>query len=515
MKLHMFMNSITKRVINFFSSTYNNNLKFNNRFVSTSKIFFERTTKSWQSVQALGNVYRNSKWSDLNIFNIKESFLPQFKSTFNVLIIFFMVMTFTNYVDLIPFFNSLFVFKDFLMNTVDFFLDLFVFIFMSIAFSIWRFINYFSNKLGLVIISDQLDQKNENLYYPTHKYKIEKASLNKDKLTNKDFLKIAYDLQKVVKYLHLINTEYLLSSKDFNNTCNNTDLLTMFLDKPTLIQYVFFINSKSKYNLTDSNFDKFSNKDSLFYNCSSYDDFFKTYSYILDMKTFRLLSPLMQREFNFIISKNLDKGKESRWLIKNSLLSHDFVSKTFTTTNVKKLYSNNTINVSSKMKNLWISNRIKSTRDYISTIPLENNTSTLFLKNNFLTKSHLSYLDKVESGFYWLLNRFKFFQTSTTYQYFHRRLHESSPEMTHNFFGKTELLKTCYFLNMDPYSLHNLNKLFSDDKNSRLQSSFSSTLLVLLTSFDTNAFDLNFAKYLLSSINLEKKKVKIYSNLNL
>ena len=87
--------------------------------------------------------------------------------------------------------------------------------------------------------------------------------------------------------------------------------------------------------------------------------------------------------------------------------------------------------------------------------------------------------------------------------------------MTHNFFCKTELLKTCYFLNMDPYSLHNLNKLFSDDKNSRLQSSFSGTLLVLLTSFDTNAFDLNFAKYLLSSINLEKKKVKIYSNLNL
>ena len=73
MKLHMFMDSITKRVINFFSSTYNNNLKFNNRLISTSKIFFERTTKSWQSVQTLGNVYRNSKWSDLNVFNIKES----------------------------------------------------------------------------------------------------------------------------------------------------------------------------------------------------------------------------------------------------------------------------------------------------------------------------------------------------------------------------------------------------------------------------------------------------------
>lgn len=511
----MFMNSITKRVINFFSSTYNNNLKFNNRLVSTSKIFFERTTKSWQSVQALGNVYRNSKWSDLNIFNIKESFIPQFKSTFNVLIVFFTIIVCINYFDLIPFFSSLFVLKDFLMNTIDFFLDLFIFIFISIAFSIWRFLNYFSNKLGLVIISDQLDQKNENFFHQTNKYNIKKKLLSENKLANTDFLKIAYDLQKTIKYLHLIDTEYTLSLKDFNTKYSNTYLLAMFIDKPAITQYVFFLNNKGKHNLTDSDFNNFFNKDNLFCNCSSYDDSFNTHSYILDMKTFRLLPPLVQREFNFIISKNLNKGKESRWLIKNSLLSHDFISKTFTTTNVKKLYSNNTMNVNSKMKNLWISNRIKSTRDYVSTVLLDNNTSALFLKNNFLTKPHLSYLDKVEGGFYWLLNRFKFFQTSTTYQYFHRRLHKFLPDLPRNFFSKTELLKMCYFLNMDPYSLHNLNKFFLNNKNSKQQTISKSISLTPLTSFETNIFDLNFAKYLFSSINLEKKKVKIYSNLNI
>jgi hypothetical protein len=174
----------------------------------------------------------------------------------------------------------------------------------------------------------------------------------KDKLNNKDFLKIAHDLQKAIKYLHLINTEHILSLKNFDTKYNNIDLLNMFIDKPVLTQYIFFINNKSKYNLTDSDFNKFSNKDNLFHNCSNYNDSFKTYSYILDIKAFRLLPPLVQREFNFIISKNLNKGKEGRWLMKNSLLSHDFVSKTFTTTNVKKLYSNNTINVNSKMKNL-------------------------------------------------------------------------------------------------------------------------------------------------------------------
>lgn len=125
-------------------------------------------------------------------------------------------------------------------------------------------------------------------------------------------MKIAYDLQKTIKYLHLIDTEYTLSLKDFDTKYSNTYLLTMFIDKPAITQYVFFLNNKGKHNLTDSDFNNFFNKDNLFCNCSSYDDSFNTHSYILDMKTFRLLPPLVQREFNFIISKNLNKGKESR-----------------------------------------------------------------------------------------------------------------------------------------------------------------------------------------------------------
>ena len=392
------------------------------------------------------------------------------------------------------------------MSFIDFFLDLFIFIIMSLVFSAWRFVNYFSNKLGLIVISDQLDQKNENLYNQVNKYKIKKKFFNEDRLLNKDFLKIAYDLQRTIKYLHLINVEYAFSLKNFDTNPNNMDLLTMFLDKPALTQYIFFINNKNKYNLTDSDFDKFSNKDNLFYNCLSYDDAFKTHNYILDVKTLRLLSPLMQREFNLIINKNLDKGKESRWLMKNSLLSHDFVSKTFSTTNIKKLYSNNTINVNSKMKNLWISNRMKDTKDYISAISTSSNVPSHFLKNNFLSRPHLSYLDKVEGSFYWLLNRFKFFQTSTTYQYFHRRLHKCLPDMPNNFFGKTELLKTCYFLNIDSYSLHDLNKLLLNEKDYVFKNASKNTLLMTLISFETNTFELNFAKYLFSSINLEKKK---------
>ena len=85
-----------QRLIHFFSSKYYNNLKFNNKMLATTRIFFERTTKTSHSLQALGNVYRNSKWSDLNVFNIKESSLKQFRSMFLLLITLIFVLVFVS-----------------------------------------------------------------------------------------------------------------------------------------------------------------------------------------------------------------------------------------------------------------------------------------------------------------------------------------------------------------------------------------------------------------------------------
>ena len=153
----------------------------------------------------------------------------------------------------------------------------------------------------------------------------------------------------------------------------------------------------------------------------------------------KVLPVFIQNEVDVIIMKNLYKGKESRWLLKNTLLSHDFVSKTLTTTNLKRLYNNHTININSKTKNLWVSNRLKRTKDCVSTTLIENNIYSPTLKNSFLSKPHLSYLDKIESGFYWLLNRFKFFQTSSTYQYFHQKLN------TLYFFEKNRIIENMLF----------------------------------------------------------------------
>ena len=84
-----------QKLVYFFSSKYYNNLKFSNRMLSTTRIFFERTTKNSHSLQALGNVYRNSKWSDLHVFNVKESSINQFKSVFYLILVIFFIIIFS------------------------------------------------------------------------------------------------------------------------------------------------------------------------------------------------------------------------------------------------------------------------------------------------------------------------------------------------------------------------------------------------------------------------------------
>ena len=66
------------KLINFFTSTYYDNIKYKHSTASLLKIFFERANKTTQTVASLGNVYRNSKWSDLKVQNIKTTHIKGF-----------------------------------------------------------------------------------------------------------------------------------------------------------------------------------------------------------------------------------------------------------------------------------------------------------------------------------------------------------------------------------------------------------------------------------------------------
>ena len=86
------------RLLNFFTSSYLNNTRFHHSTLGYLRIFFERNNKLKATFSSLGNVFRNSKWSDLKAQNIKTSFIKSWSTYFITVILVALV--------LLPFFGT-------------------------------------------------------------------------------------------------------------------------------------------------------------------------------------------------------------------------------------------------------------------------------------------------------------------------------------------------------------------------------------------------------------------------
>lgn len=85
------------QLVNFFTTKFSENTKYSNSLNATLRLFFERLTSINESFTSLGNVYKNSKWTNLKTDNIKSSFNFQFFKNFlkfiiSSILIFFLVI---------------------------------------------------------------------------------------------------------------------------------------------------------------------------------------------------------------------------------------------------------------------------------------------------------------------------------------------------------------------------------------------------------------------------------------
>lgn len=83
-----------KRLFNYYLSAYWNNPRTLSSMYSFLKLFFERNNKVDSTVASFGNVFRNSKWSNLQVQNIKKLFIKQWLSFF-LFIVFTILFLFT------------------------------------------------------------------------------------------------------------------------------------------------------------------------------------------------------------------------------------------------------------------------------------------------------------------------------------------------------------------------------------------------------------------------------------
>jgi hypothetical protein len=93
------------KLFTFFYTKYYNNLKYNHKLLFFLKIFFERNNKFNANFTILGNTYRNSKWSNLSISNIKISHINNLTWYFYLVIFSLILIFFFNRYSMLSYYN--------------------------------------------------------------------------------------------------------------------------------------------------------------------------------------------------------------------------------------------------------------------------------------------------------------------------------------------------------------------------------------------------------------------------
>ena len=504
-----------QKLVYFFSSKYYNNLKFSNRMLSTTRIFFERTTKNSHSLQALGNVYRNSKWSDLHVFNIKESSINQFKSMFYLISIIFFLIIFSvrfnlQWTNLLIFnLNELFFyFKDLLASWL-------LFTFYTVSFIFLKFTLIFTKSAQSRVLPNtnttltQKDNyKNVNVNF----------SVNVSGTNDNSILLSSLYLQKLVKYLHLVTSNDLKIASKEGSIFNFVNFYSMLKNDVSNVNYFIFFSNRNKFNNNISSQHLFQSKDKSFYECVDSNKIFNVKFYKLNNNILKSLPFMFQKEFKNVISQNLNLGKENRWLMKNSLLSYDIITKASSTTHVKKLYGSNQSNSNVSGTNIWASNKLSGYNNFTGLGSDLLKSSSAFTNNTLLSSSGLLHLNNLEESFFWLVKRFKFLQTTSTYYQFEQRNFLSdSPDNEYSkstsYFNRLNLLKSMALFNTVDLTIYNSHNSIKRTGKDSLMSIANEVGLDSSPNFYLTNSDLNFSKYFFNNITLQKNRILIYSNL--
>jgi len=292
--------------MNYFLSNYTSNNKFRHSLFSFLKLFFERDSKNNNSYASLGNVFRNSKWSDLRVQNIKNLFIKEF-TLFLILISIFILL---NVVGFRLYVTDIFfgIINDVILLSVDCISLLYVFILYITTYSL-------SNK-------DFVSLNNNSLKRTTL------GNLSSITSETKSDYKFVSDLYKSSDKISKLSTfEPIKSNKYSSVSCKS-------------------LNLNSNYSLELSPRNTLLDSDKVL-----------TLS-LGELNSFVKNQHLLVASNNF--SHNLNVAKNDRWLLKNSLMGEDLVTNTYKYTQLKSLLGDNILSSKSSSSNVWLSTNFKN-----------------------------------------------------------------------------------------------------------------------------------------------------------
>ena len=498
--------------VNYFFQKFYNNLKYSNRILFSLRIFFERTTKNTNIVSWLGNVYRNSKWSSLNIQNIKMSFRYQASSIFTMYLVFFIfVYVFRYNISILQFFLFTpsyfwYIIQDWLSYSSLLILSFFYFFIQKTDILFSTLLPNFFLSVG----NNKQDKQTNTIILgkKTNIGQKQVRSIDHNVHFDETFLKLAYNLQKTVNTISLVDYHYRQERNSYLNVVLHVEKLNSNL-KSLLSK--FFILTNSRYGMYELKNNNISNNESK-YKLLGLD---LKHSNSISYSNLKLNSLLkydfkLQKTVISNLSKNLMLSKENRWLWKSSLLSDKILVNLNKTVHLKKLISNPQLNDNIISNNIWGSNNIKYS---LNSLPMNNINFTKDLK--FLSNSFSSplNLDNYEDSLVWATKRFSFTQKMSYNNQFIISQEKLVPSNTTKY--KMPLNSVIFSRFYYNYNYTNLSLSFYKTLlGINLDKKLTSSNLGLINMNNQELFNNNdnfFIKLFVSNISFNKNEIIFYS----
>ena len=304
------------------------------------KIFFERNNKIDNTVSSFGNVFRNSKWSNLQTQNIKKLFMKQWLGFFMVMLI-VTVLTFTytgtaSSVSYLSFF--------YIKQTLNELITNCYYLIGCVLYQIYTYINtlFITNQERTALSTSR---KSDLILPPSNP--ITPSSMTSNVLVNTNL----FFLQKtLVLFNHIHNSEVSTNGNPsvLNLTANFTsqvNLLSTSLAKN-------YVSTNSRYTVSEMPYTLSTDLNPSFTNSLTFGTTLQElYTKEGDVSNDPVLTETVTHSLNNI-------AKQQRWLTRNFWSSQNFVSNSNKLTEAKNFIQNPLLSHSSTDTNIWLSNKL-------------------------------------------------------------------------------------------------------------------------------------------------------------
>lgn len=349
------MSNLTK-LYNFFTTKYYDNIKYNHFFANSLRIFFERANKTRQTVSNLGNVYRNSKWSDLKVQNIKISHTNQFYRNFlifllSALFLFFVIFRLDS--------NTLYLLFSSLVNMWYYVSDIIGYWLAVLFVGIYNFIFFILKKFGIQhtdIIKSFDPAASNTTFKQTNAFKNGNLFSGSGSLLLNNETSVIYSLFKL---------KSTLDKTGANSFFENYSLSVPQQLNNALGSYILSNNNAATKHNTYGSYSLYELEKA--FSLTAVPEFSKGNNKVnLNLALLNQSSMVdhnLSKLLNLSVVNNLNIAKESRWFLKNSPITERLGIANFSYTQAKNLIGSPTSQSNYSDSSVWAAANINNIKN--------------------------------------------------------------------------------------------------------------------------------------------------------